>query len=260
MIEYLDSLSLPLRILVLSLIPALLTSLGAVPVILGKRIGEKGLDIGLGFSAGVMLVATFTSLLLPALETGMFYVVYAGFIAGVIVIHLLNEFLPHTHFIKGYEGPREGFKRFKRMVLTVFAIIIHNIPEGMAVGVTIIENTLLGFTTALAIGIQDVPEGFAVALPYYTVSRSRSKSLGIGVFSGFTELLAAYIPWILITILPELTYILLPFLMAFSAGAMTYVVVHELIPEIYGHGHDNPATLGFFLGFIVMLSLDILLT
>ncbi len=257
--SYLLSLDLWLRILVLSLIPASLTSIGALPVVFGEKISRRGLGVGLGFSSGVMIVASFTGLLLPALDTGYFLVVYVGFILGVLFIHVLNELLPHLHVVKGYEGPSEGFRRYKRMLLVAFTVIIHNIPEGMAIGVSIIDDVYTGLLVAIAIGIQDIPEGFAVSLPYYSATAKKAQSLLLGVFSGFTELLAAYIPWIIIQLFGEFTNIILPFLMSFSAAAMIYVVVHELIPEIYGRGHDDSATIGFFTGFLIMLLLDTLL-
>ncbi len=258
-LEIIDMLPLAIRIFILSLIPALLTSLGALSIIFGERIGEKGLDIGLGFSAGVMLVASFTSLLLPAISSGYLLIVYIGFVLGVLMIHVLNSILPHTHIVKGYEGPREGFKRYKKMILVVFAIIIHNIPEGMAIGVSIINNTLTGLLVAIAIGLQDIPEGLAVSLPYYSVSRNKARSLALGFFSGFTELLAAYIPLAMVIVFSGLIVHLMPFLMSLSAGAMIYVVVHELVPEIYGHGYDDESTIGFFMGFVAMLLLDTML-
>ncbi len=252
-------LELPYRILLIGLIPAVLTSIGSLPVIFGGRIGSRGLDTGLGFSAGVMLVASFTSLLLPAFETGRLIAVYTGFVAGIFLIYILDKTIPHLHIVKGYEGPKEFRERLKKTLLIVLAITIHNIPEGMSVGVSTITGVTSGLIVGTAIGLQDIPEGMAVSLPLYRATKSRSKSLLAGVFSGFSELVAAYIPLAIIYVFPELLTDLLPFLMSFSAGAMIYVVVHEIVPEIYGKGYDDAATLGFFMGFLVMISLDVLL-
>ena len=259
LVHYLGSLPLATRILVIASIPAVMTALGTLPVLLGRRVGEKFLDAGLGFSAGVMLVASFTSLLLPAIDSGRLVSVYTGFVAGVLMILLLDKTIPHLHVMKGYEGPRGSGRALKKVVLLVLAIMIHNIPEGMAVGVSTIYSIVDGLVIAIAIGLQDIPEGLAVALPLYMVTRSPGKSIGIGVLSGLTELLAAYIPLGILVVFNASTTTLLPFLMSLSAGAMIYVVVHEIIPEIYGHEHDEPSTIGFFIGFLAMLLLDTLL-
>ncbi len=257
--EWLMMLSLPWRVFVIGLIPALLTSIGTLPVLLGRRVGERFLDGGLGFSGGVMLVASFTSLLLPAIEIFPMILVISGFVLGALAIYGLDKSIPHLHLVKGYEGPR-GFKgMLHRTLLVVLAIIIHNIPEGMSVGVSAIYSVADGLVVALAIGIQDIPEGLAVSLPIYRATKNTGKSLGIGVLSGFSELAAAYIPLGIIALFPGAIDVLLPLFMSFSAGAMIYVVVHELVPEIYSHGHDDIATMGFFTGFIIMLALDTLL-
>ncbi|ABN70234.1 zinc/iron permease [Staphylothermus marinus F1] len=240
----------------IGLIPAVLTSIGSFPVILGKKISEKYIYAGLGFSGGVMLVALFTSLLIPSLDMGCYLCVYTGFIVGALTIYVLDKSLPHLHFIKGYEGPKWFRRTYMRMLLVVLAIIIHNIPEGMAVGVSTIYGLKDGVLVALAIGIQDIPEGLAVSLPYYSVSKDMRKSLALGVISGFSELAAAYIPLGVVVLFSNVLELLMPFLMSFSAGAMIYVVVHELIPETYSHGHDDLSTLGFFTGFIIMFLLD----
>ncbi|ADI32419.1 ZIP family metal transporter [Staphylothermus hellenicus] len=255
-IEGLVKLPLPLQILFIGFIPAILTSIGSIPVVLGERIGEKYIYSGLGFSAGVMLVASFTSLLIPSLETGCYLCVYSGFVIGALTIYSLDKSLPHLHLIKGYEGPKSFQRKVKRITLVVLAIIIHNIPEGMAVGVSTIYELKTGLLVAIAIGIQDIPEGLAVSLPYYSISNDSKKSLVLGIISGFSELAAAYIPLGIIILSGNLLEPLMPFLMSISAGAMIYVVVHELVPEIYSHGHDDLSTLGFFIGFIIMFLLD----
>ena len=233
----------------------ILTSLGALPALLGSKITDKVLDIGLGFSAGVMLVASFTSLLLPAIDLGGIIPVVTGFIIGVIMIMIIEVYTPHEHFIKGYEGPREFKDRIKTVWLLVLAIIIHNLPEGLAVGSSIAYSIKDGLITALAIGIQDIPEGLAVALPLVSIGKGVKKSIFISVLSGFSEFVMVFIP----LFITKYSLFLLPYLLAFSGGAMIYVVSHEVIPESHRKGYENYATLGFMVGFILMLTLDTLL-
>ncbi len=259
LIDILSQYPLWFQILLIALIPASMTSLGTLPVLLGGRIGERFLDTGLGFSAGIMLVASFTSLLIPAMETGRHVEVYLGLVTGIASIYLLDKSIPHLHVVKGYEGPPSMKRIIKKTLLISLAIIIHNIPEGMSVGVSTIYSLTDGLIIAVAIGIQDIPEGLAVSLPVYHATRSPGKAISIGVLSGLSELAAAYIPLGIIMVAPALIDGLLPFLMCFSAGAMIYVVAHEIIPEIYGHGHDEASSIGFFAGFLIMLFLDTML-
>ena len=259
LVAWLNTLPLIHRLIIIGTIPAILTSLGTLPVILGSKITDKSIDYGLGFSGGIMLVASFTSLLLPALETELYLVVYIGFIAGAFIVFLLDKTIPHLHNVKGYEGPRGFMKVLKSSLLITLAIIIHNIPEGMTVGVSIINNTTTGLIIGIAIGIQDIPEGLAVAFPVYRITKSIKKAVGLGVLSGLSELVAGLIPYVIILMYPSAIDIILPFLMSFSAGAMIYVVIHELVPEIYRHENDDISTLGFFTGFLIMFLLDTLL-
>ncbi|WFO76378.1 ZIP family metal transporter [Desulfurococcaceae archaeon MEX13E-LK6-19] len=252
---YLSSVSLLARVFVLGLVPFLLTCLGVVPVVfLGRSVEEKWLDLGLGFSAGVMLVASFTSLLLPAVGVAGVWVVVVGFVVGVVVVRLLDVVVPHMHVFKGYEGPRPP-RAVRRAWLLVFAMMIHNIPEGMAVGAAAIYSVHAGLSLAIAIGVQDIPEGLAVAMPLYASTHDKKKSVALGVLSGFLELLAAMIPLLVVT----LVNYALPILMSLAAGAMVYVVVHEITPEIYGHSHDDQSTAGFIIGFITTLILETIL-
>lgn len=248
-LDFLEGSPLVVRAFAIGIIPAVMTALGSIPVLLGARMSERASDAGLGLAAGVMLVASFTSLLLPAVEAGGPLLAVIGFVAGAVLIKVVDSILPHLHFIKGPEGlPRPLAKG----LLIALAMIIHNVPEGMAVGVASSVSVHEGLLLALAIGLQDVPEGLAVALPLS--DKGGLKAFLIGVASGLAEALAAPLPALII----EHIGIALPFLMAFAAGAMVYVVVHEMAPEIYGHEHDEPSTLGFLSGFVVMLLLDTL--
>ncbi|MEM1848592.1 MAG: ZIP family metal transporter [Thermofilaceae archaeon] len=246
-LDFLESSPLVIRALVIGMVPAAMTAIGSIPVLLGARMSERASDAGLGFAAGVMLVASFTSLLLPAIEAGGPLLATLGFVAGAGLIKVVDSTLPHLHIMKGAEGPP---RPLAKGLLIALAMIIHNIPEGMAVGVASSVSVHEGLLLALAIGLQNVPEGLAVALPL--TDRGRLKAFLIGVASGLAEVLAAPLPALIV----EHVGFTLPFLMAFAAGAMVYVVVHEMAPEIYGHEHDEPSTFGFLSGFVVMLLLD----
>ncbi|MCE4617222.1 MAG: ZIP family metal transporter [Desulfurococcales archaeon] len=235
----------------IALIPALLTALGSLPVLLFslRTSGRHLYPIGMGFSAGIMLVASFTSLLLPALDMGGVVMAIPGLIVGASTIWVLDRMLPHIHTEDRYEGPSIRVN-LSKMWLVSMAIIIHNIPEGMAVGSAATYSWHDGLSLALAIGIQDIPEGLAVAIPIALAYGSRIRGFGVGILSGLSEFLAAYIPFLTAFIIPYT----LPLLMAFSAGAMVYVVIHEITPDVIKD--SDRATLGFFTGFVIMLVLD----
>jgi len=237
---------------IVGLLPGILTTLGSLPGLLGTKASTKYLDLGLGFSAGVMLVASFTSLLLPSIELGGFYRAAIGFIIGVLIIVLMDMFLPHEHWVKGYEGPEALRTRVRAVWLIVIAIIIHNLPEGMAVGSSTVLDLKGGVIMAIAIGTQDMPEGFAVAFPIAAIQKNVKKAFFISLFSGFSETLMAVVA----ALLAVKSIAILPYLLAFSAGAMIYVVSHEIVPETHRHGHEKYASLGLILGFLVMLWLD----
>ncbi len=251
LIGILENVPLMARVAVIGSIPAILTILGSIPIFFGIRLEEKITDAGMGFAAGVMTVASFTSLLIPAIELGGIAISIIGFIVGVLLVKILDSLIPHMHITKGYEGVIHP-RKLKRAWLIALAMIVHNIPEGMAVGAAATYSIVDGLVLSIAIGLQDVPEGLAVALPIAAATGNKKRAFIIGSFSGIIELFAALIPPLIITMVS----IMLPFMLALAAGAMIYVVIHEITPDIYGHGHDEPASLGFFLGFIVMLILD----
>jgi ZIP family zinc transporter len=248
--------SVVLRALVLGLIPALMTSLGGLAGLIGVKGREEHLDVGLGFSAGVMTVASFTSLLLPAIELGGVSLVTAGFLAGVALVVLLDRIIPHEHLLRGYEGPSFMRDRMKHVWLVTMAILIHNLPEGLAVGSSSVVSSSVGLATAIAIGIQDIPEGFAVSFPIAIAGKSKKKALGISVLSGLSETLMA----LAAALLSSTTTTLLVLTLSLAAGSMIYVVSHEVIPETHRYGHESLSTLGFMSGFIVMLWLDTILS
>lgn len=242
--------------LAMSLLAAALTSLGGLAALpLGRRgLDPRVLDAGLGFSSGVMTVASFTSLLLPAIEAaGQPWTPLLGFAAGAATIAAVHRVLPHEHMLLDrYEGPEWGRRKLRAAWLVAVAILIHNLPEGMAIGASSAYSVEKGVATGLAIALQDVPEGLAVAMPVLLASGSRLAALGISVLSGLCEVATA-VPTVL---LGEAAAAHLPVLLGFGAGAMVYVVSHEALPESHRSGHENLATLGYFLGFALMLVLD----
>ncbi|WP_099212215.1 ZIP family metal transporter [Thermococcus henrietii] len=232
---------------------ALMTSLGAMVALFAKRIPEGGVDFSLSFAAGVMIVASFTSLILPGIESAGFPPVAVGIALGVLLIYAVDRLLPHEHLVKGYEGPKGMKERLRKVWLLVFALIIHNLPEGLAVGTSLVYNLEVGLVTAIAIGIQDFPEGTVVSLPLAVIQK---KSLGpvlIGVLSGLAEMVMVILGAVFFTTFSWS----LPYGLGLAGGAMLYVTVKEMIPEIYrGEKSETLVTLGFFAGFYVMLLLD----
>lgn len=249
------------------LIPFIGTSLGAALVfVLRKSISENLQKILTGFAAGVMVAASFWSLLQPALESSedmgslSFIPAAVGFLVGVGFLLLLDIVTPHMHLDHQDEGPRSGLKRTTKLIL---AVTLHNIPEGMAVGV-VYAGFLSGnagitsagsLALALGIAIQNFPEGAIVSMPLRAEGMSKQKTFFFGVLSGVVEPIAAAI-----TILAAASVVpIMPYLLAFAAGAMMYVVVEELIPEMSEGTHSNWGTIAFSLGFVLMMILDVAL-
>lgn len=246
-----------------------LTALGAAFVFFFKSMNRAIFDGMLGFTGGVMVAASFWSLLSPAIEMsegdGFIKVLPAalGFLGGALFLFALDKFLPHLH-INFKESEKEGVKTdWHRSTLLVLAITLHNIPEGLAVGVLFggaaagFDGATIGGAVALAIGIgiQNFPEGIAVSMPLRRQGLSRLKSFNYGQLSAIVEPFAAVLgAWAVLTFQP-----ILPYALAFAAGAMIYVVVEEVIPETQRDKYTDIAVLGFIGGFIVMMTLDVAL-
>jgi ZIP family zinc transporter len=242
-----------------SLAAGMLTAVGALPVLAGQIMGVRTRDTLLGFAAGVMLSASFFSLILPAIASvapdGRWLaptVVGAGIVLGAAAVAALNAVLPHEHFLKGREGP--AAEQLTRIWLFVFAITIHNFPEGMAVGIGFAGGDLAaGTALAIGIGLQNAPEGLAVALALRGEGYSRARSFGVAAATGLIEPVGGFLgAWAL-----SLAAALLPWGLAFAAGAMLYVISHEIIPETHRHGNGTGATWGLVAGLVVMLVLDV---
>jgi len=230
----------------------LLTVGGALPALVGIGVREKTLAYGMGFAAGTMISASFTSLLMPALEVGGVIPATAGFLVGALVVHIVNSLLPHEHVTRGYEGPEKLKRKLKVAWLIAFAMIIHNIPEGAAVGAAMVESTRGGVLLAIAIGIQNMPEGLATVLPLISLKRDLKQAIVLVMLSGVVEPVAAAGAAMLVTTFRGL----LPYMLSFAAGAMMYVVSHEIIPETHEEGREIRFTAGLMVGLILMLVLD----
>ncbi len=242
------------------LMAAAATALGTLPVLLSQKFSQRTHDTMLGFGAGVMLAASAFSLVIPALAAaksqgagpwGAGGIVGAGILGGALLLLLIDRAVPHEHFVKGLEGPQA--RAIKRAWLFVLAITLHNLPEGLAIGVAFAGPDGVGAKAlAAGISIQDVPEGMVVALALRGVGYGRWMSAGLGVVSGLIEPVAAVMGVALI----GLSASLLPWGLAAAAGAMLYVISHEIIPESHRKGHEAFATGGLMLGFVVMMLLD----
>ncbi|MBR7154504.1 MAG: ZIP family metal transporter [Paludibacteraceae bacterium] len=255
-------------ILIGLLIPLLGTMLGASFVFFMKRdMPERLQKALLGFASGVMVAASVWSLLIPAIDMahgeGAMQVVPAavGFLLGIGFLLLIDELTPHLHV--GSNHP-EGLKaRLSRTAMLALAVTIHNLPEGMAVGVVIAGATeghadisLMGaLAMAIGIAIQNIPEGAIISMPMRAAGNSRGKAFLIGSLSGIVEPLGG----MLIILLASLFLPAMPYLLAFAAGAMLYVVVEELIPEASSGTHSNFSTIGFAIGFVLMMVLDVVM-
>jgi ZIP family zinc transporter len=240
-----------------SLIAGAATGAGAIPIFLKSQFSRRTLDIMLGFAAGVMLAASAFSLLVPALEdplvsnwTDVVTVVALGFTLGGAFVHLADKYIPHAHFEKGLEGPSS---KMARVWLLVLAITIHNFPEGLAVGVAFgVQDPLTGISVAVAIGLQNVPEGLAVAAPLVREGYPRGKAALLALATGLVEPIGGLLGVSIVSI----AVFLLPYGLAFAAGAMIFVVGDEMIPESHTVENARVATWGVMVGFVIMMALD----
>lgn len=249
--------------LLASLAAGLMTAFGALPVLFGKHISRRGSDMMLGFAAGVMISASFFSLILPGIEAGqevygsvMAAAFAAGFgiVLGAALVAWLNATLPHEHFIVGPEGADPG--ALPKIWLFVIAITIHNFPEGMAVGIGFGGGDVTnGIALATGIGLQNAPEGLAVAVALRGQGYSAGRAFWIATLTGLVEPVGGLLGVSLV----HVSVYVLPIGLTFAAGAMMYIISHEIIPETHRHGHQNRATTGLIFGLVLMLLLDVIL-
>ncbi len=235
------------------------TAVGTLPALFARGISQRAQDTMFGFGAGVMLAASAFSLTLPGLAAARSHGMgpwQAGATVGIAILFgaallvLLDRYLPHEHFIKGVEGHRA--RRLKRTWLFVFAICLHNLPEGLAIGVGFGAGSTHGTALATGIAIQDLPEGLVVAMALMSAGYGRGLAVAVGMLSGLVEPVGAVLGASVVTGFP----LLLPVGLGFAAGAMLFVVSHEIIPESHRQGHENFATGGLMVGFVLMMLLD----
>ncbi len=269
MLNWLNSMSPVVQTLIATLFTWGVTALGAGMVFFFKSIDRRVLDGMLGFAAGVMIAASFWSLLAPSIDLAesmgivKWFPPLVGFLGGGLFLRLVDMLLPHVH-IEYKREEAEGIKtNWQRSTLLVLAITLHNIPEGLAVGVGfgavgagISSASLAGaIALALGIGLQNFPEGAAVSIPLRRDGMGRFKSFFYGQASGIVEPIAGIIGVLLVGIMRPI----LPYALAFAAGAMIYVVAEEVLPEANRSGNGHLATIGTMLGFALMMVLDVAL-
>jgi len=246
-----------------ALVAGLMTALGALPALFGTYPSQRLRDGLLGFAAGVMLSASFFSLIIPSLDAAsLLYgegaipalIASGGILLGAACVAALDRFLPHEHFLLGREGPQGVALR--RVWLFIFAITIHNFPEGMAVGIGFAGSSFdNGLSLAIGIGLQNLPEGLAVAVALLGQSYDRRAAFGIAALTGLIEPVGGLLGALAITVSGHV----LPWGLSFAAGAMLYVISHEIIPETHRSGAQHVATTGLMLGLVLMLFLDVTL-
>lgn len=253
------------------LTPFVGTFLGSSAVLfLKNKMSDRVEKSLMGFASGVMIAASVWSLLIPAIEMSeeqgqiAWLPSAVGFLMGIVFLLLLDMLIPHLHIkSETSEGPKQKRQKLKQSTMLMLAVTLHNIPEGMAVGVVFAgalsgdsSVTLAGaFALALGIAIQNFPEGAIISMPLKAQGKSKAKAFLLGALSGIVEPIAA----VLTILFVRQISVILPYLLAFAAGAMIYVVVEELIPESQVGKHSNMGTIGAALGFVLMMILDVAL-
>lgn len=265
MVAFIEQFNPIVQALIATLFTWGMTALGSGMIFIAKGISKNLLNGMLGFASGVMIAASYWSLLEPAIELSrgmsipVWFPAVAGFLLGGLFLFIVDKLLPHLHMGETVpEGPKSSWQR---SVLLITAITLHNIPEGLAVGVAFgaaaagIEGAGVASAVALAlgIGIQNFPEGLAVSAPLRREGWPAGKAFMYGQFSGMVEPVAGLIGVLATMMMRQI----LPYALAFAAGAMIYVVVEELIPASKCDGHSDIPTIGVMLGFAVMMLLDV---
>lgn len=246
-----------------SLAAGFATGIGALPILFIRKLSEPLKDALLGFSAGVMLSASFFSLLIPAITYAEQHsgsrmqaalLVAAATMLGAVTLGLVNRYAPHEHFVLGRSGV--DAKMLRRIWLFVIAITLHNFPEGLAVGVGFGGgNFARGTTLAVGIGLQNMPEGLAVAAALLSLNYSPVTAVSIALMTGLVEPVGGLLGVTAVSLFTPL----LPWGLGFAAGAMIFVVSNEIIPETHRAGHEHLATFGLMIGMIMMMLLDVTL-
>jgi Predicted divalent heavy-metal cations transporter len=258
---WLAAMPLPLAGAVASLAAGLAAGVGALPVLVIDRTSFRLQDILMGTAAGIMLGATCFSLVLPGLDAagaqagkglGAVALIGVAIILGAVGLWAIHRIVPHEHMFKGRDDVTGT--RLRRIWLFVLAITLHNVPEGLAVGVGVASgNVADGLALTIGIFLQNLPEGFVVALAVLPLGYSRLAAVGIALATGGVETVGGLIGAGAVT----LSQAFLPWAMAGAAGAMLFVVSHEVIPETHRNGYETPATFGLVVGFVIMMALDV---
>jgi ZIP family zinc transporter len=238
------------------------TVIGALLGFLFKNPSHKLNDYILSFAAGVMLAAAVVGLILPSLEYGggkwSLLVTAAGIFAGALCLNLIDRLVPHLHKMTGVDQELHPEKtaQLSRVLLFVIAIAIHNLPEGIAAGVSFgTENTAQALTVAGGIALQNIPEGMVIIAPMIAAGMRRGRTFVIAMMTGVVEVVGTFLGYFAVRV----SAAILPFALAFAGGTMLYVISDEMIPETHAHGNERGATYFLLLGFIVMLAFDFLL-
>lgn len=256
MISYLSNYNIIYIGLAASLIAGLCTGVGALPILFTKNVTHKYLDTMLGFAAGVMLAATCFSLIVPAIEYGGggtkgAIITIAGILVGGIFLDFMDQYSPLD---KIFNLPSNGNNNLRKVWLFVIAITLHNFPEGLAVGVGFGNGDIgNGLAIGIAIGLQNIPEGLAVALALIREKYKTSKAYLIALGTGLVEPIGGIMGVALVHIARPI----LPYGLAFAAGAMLYVIANEIIPETQRNGYERISTYGLLIGFVIMMFLDV---
>ncbi len=233
-----------------SVIAGSATIIGAIPVFFVRKVSDKFLDAAMGFAAGVMLAATFFGLVAPAIRTGGIWKTATGILLGALFLILMEKAIPHVHRVTGVKGPPV---HLGKMGLFILAITIHNFPEGLAVGVGFAGGNIpAGIILAIGIGIQNIIEGLAVALSFFRSTNKLMKAFLVASFTCIVEPIGGFLGISIVS----MGNALIPYGLAFAAGAMLFVTVEELIPETHSRGNVRESTIGIIFGFIVMMLLE----
>ena len=237
------------------------TVIGALLGFLLKKPSHKLNDIILSFAAGVMLAAAVIGLVIPSLELGGKYsiiITVVGIFCGAVCLNLVDKLVPHLHKITGVdvENHPENTERLNKVLLFVIAIAIHNLPEGIAAGVSFgTGNTMQAITVAGGIALQNIPEGMVIIAPMVASGMSKKRTFVIALMTGVVEVLGTFLGFFAVSI----SSAILPFALAFAGGTMLYVISDEMIPETHAHGNERGATYSLLAGFCLMLAFDFLL-
>ena len=242
---------------------AILTALGVggatiFGVLLGfifQKIPHEFNDVVLGYAAGIMLGAAILGLIIPSLEEGNVWVTLAGILAGAIFLNFADKMTPHLHHITGMDQEAHSDKQsqLNKVMLFVMAIAIHNLPEGLAAGVSFgTENVGNAITVALGIALQNIPEGMIIVSPMIIAGVPKIRVFLIACFTGIVEIVGTMIGYGTVSI----SAVILPFMLAFAGGTMIYVVSDEMIPETHSHGYERQATYALLFGFMTMILMD----